>query len=212
MMGMVDSNYRFMWATCGFPGNSHDAIIFQSTQLWTDIEENGLIPDIGKDVGRVLIPPLVLGDSAFPFKTWLMKPYGNAVLTEKQRYFNYRLGRARMVTEGCYGQLKGRWRVLLRKCESSKEEVKKATLTCIVLHNVCIDRGETLSKKLDLTLDPATNQRRDRNRVRELLQMLPCEKVRDSCQQANNIRNALADKFFLKNKVASLRDHFRVLF
>jgi len=101
-----------------------------------------------------------------------------------------------MVTEGCYGQLKGRWRVLLRKCESSKEEVKTATLACMVLHNVCIDRGETLSKKLDLTLDPVRNQRRDRNRIREILQMLPCEKVRDSCQQADIIQNTLADKLF----------------
>ena len=123
-------------------------------------EENGLIPDIGKDIGRVLIPPLVLDDSAFPFKTWLMKPYGNAVLTQRQKYLNYWLSRARMVTKGCYGQLKGRWRVLLRKRESSKEDVKKATLGCIVLHNVCIDRGETLSKKVDLTLDPVTNQGR----------------------------------------------------
>lgn len=200
MMGMVDSNYRFMWGTCGFPGNSHDAIILQSTQLWADIKEHELIPNIGKKIGEVLVPPLVLGDSAFPFKTWLMKPYSNAVLTPKQRYYNYRLSRARMVTEGCYGQLKGRWRVLLRKCESSKEEVKTATLACMVLHNVCIDRGETLSKKLDLTLDPVTNQQRDRNRIREILQMLPCEKVRDSCQQADIIQNTLADKLFLEKQ------------
>ena len=78
-----------------------------------------------------------------------------------------------MVTEGCYGQLKGRWQVLLRKCESNKEEVKTANLDSMVLHNVCIVRGETLSKKLDLTCDPVTNQQRDRNQIRELLQMLP---------------------------------------
>lgn len=52
-----------------------------------------------------------------------MKFYGNIVLILKQRYFNYQLSRVRMVIEGCYGQLKGRWRVFLRKCESSKEEV-----------------------------------------------------------------------------------------
>lgn len=27
-MAMVDSSYRFVWGSCGFPGNSHDAIIF----------------------------------------------------------------------------------------------------------------------------------------------------------------------------------------
>ena len=141
MMGMVDSNYRFIWGTCGFPGNSHDAIIFQSTKLWADIRESELLPHIAKDIGGVTVPPLVLGDSGFPFQTWMMKPYGNAVLTPKQRYFNYRLSRARMVTEGCYGQLKGRWRVTLRKNESSKDEVKTTTLACMVLHNICIDRG-----------------------------------------------------------------------
>ena len=83
MMGIVDSNYRFMWGTCGFPGNSHNAIIFQATKVWTAIKENDLIPYIGKYVSGVLVPPLVLGDSAFPLQTWLMKHYGNTVLTTK---------------------------------------------------------------------------------------------------------------------------------
>ena len=39
MMAMVDANCRFLWGSCGFPGNSHDAIIFQSTQLWSDIKD-----------------------------------------------------------------------------------------------------------------------------------------------------------------------------
>lgn len=56
-----------------------------------------------------------------------------------------------MVTEECYGQLKGRWRILLRKCEISTEEVRAATLACMVLHNVCIERLKTISKKLNLT-------------------------------------------------------------
>ena len=27
LMGMVDAKHRFIWASCGFPGNSHDSII-----------------------------------------------------------------------------------------------------------------------------------------------------------------------------------------
>ena len=153
MMGLVTSNYWFIWGTCRFPGNSHDTIIFQSTKLWSDIRESEFLPHIAKDIGGVTVPAIVLGDSAFPFQTWLMKSFSNAVLTPKKRYFNYRLSRARMVTEGCYGQMKGRWRVTLRRNESSKEEVKTTTLACMVLHNICIDRGETLSKQLDLTLE-----------------------------------------------------------
>ena len=149
MMGLVDSNYRFIWGTCGFPGNSHDAIIFQSTKLWSDIRKSEFLPPIAKGISEVTVPPIVLGDSAFPYQTWLLKPYSNAAamqqhLTPKQQYFNYRLSRERMVTEGCYGQMKARWRVTLRKNESIKEEVKTTTLANMVLHNICIDRGDTL--------------------------------------------------------------------
>ena len=80
LMGMVDAQYRFVWGSCGFPGNSHDAIIFQSTQFWTDMQENHVIPQIGKDIAGVLVPPLVIGDSAFPCQTWLMKPYGDMAM------------------------------------------------------------------------------------------------------------------------------------
>ena len=84
LMALVDSNYRFIWGSWGFPGNSHNAIIFQFTELWSNIKDNDIIPLIGKNVGSVLIPPLILCDSAFPFQTWLMKPFTNAVITSKQ--------------------------------------------------------------------------------------------------------------------------------
>lgn len=134
-----------MELSCGYPGNSHDAIIFRSTNLWNSIQD-GLLPNVGKAVGEVNVPPLIIADSAFPLRTWLMKPYTNAVLSPQQRYFNYRLSRGRMVTEGAYGQLKGRWRVLLRKNESDKEHVRLATLAYMVLHNVCLMQGD--SKKV----------------------------------------------------------------
>ena len=126
----------------------------------------------------VTVPPFNIGDSAFPFCPWHMKPYAHSYLTRKQSYFNYRLIRARMVTEGGFGQLTGRWRVLLRKCESSRDAVRLATTTCIVLHNVSIDQGESISKKLDLTLDQVTQERRNHAEIRELFQMRDCLKLR----------------------------------
>ena len=53
-----------------------------------------------------------------------MEPHGDAVLTPDKAYFNYRLSRARMITECAFGKLKGRFRVLFGKCESKKETVK----------------------------------------------------------------------------------------
>ena len=48
-----------------------------------------------------------------------------------------------MSIEEAYGELKGKWRVLQRKCESAQEEVRDNTLACIVLSNggtLCVDR------------------------------------------------------------------------
>ena len=106
LMGMVDSKYRFVWASCGYPGNSHDSVIFQSTDLWNQIKNQDYLPKIGKKVGSLLVPPLILGDAAFPLQPWLMKPCTNANSTLQQRYYNYWLSRARMVREGAFGQLK----------------------------------------------------------------------------------------------------------
>lgn len=151
-------------------------------------------------MGKTTIYSLILGDSAFPLQSWLMKPYTNAVLSKEQRNFNYRLSRARMVTEGAYGQMKGRWRVLLRKSESEVDQVKTTALACIVLHNICIDKGETLSKKLDLTLDPLTNERRDWATIRNQLQMRACNKIKNTNAQAERIRDTLCEKLWEETK------------
>ena len=166
LIAIVDAKYRFIWASCGFPGNNHDSVIFQSTNLYEQVTEHSLIPAMAKEQDGTDIPPLIIADSAFPLSTWIMKPYGNAVLTQEERYFNYRLSRARMVTEGAYGRLKGRWRILLKKCESKKESLKVMALACIVLHNLCIDLEDTNlgSWDWDLIFDESTKKKETKRR------------------------------------------------
>ena len=140
-----------------------------------------------------------MGDSVFPFRSWLMKPYTSAVLTPSQQHYNYRLSRARISTEEAYGELKGRWRILQRKCESAQEDVNN-TLACIVLHNICIERGKTLCRQIDEIVDTATNQRRPRDIIRHLLNMTNCHLIRDSCPQATRIRNVLTQNLWRENQ------------
>ena len=194
LMAIVDAKYRFVWGSCGFPGNSHDSVILQSTSLWADIK-GGRLPNFSQFEQGIYVPPLLLTDSAFPMEAWLMKPYSNAILTKEQRYFNYRLSRARMVVEGAYGQLKGRWRFLLRKSESNHFEVKMATLACMVLHNVCLEQGDTLPAKLDLTIDTLTNEKRDRATIRDVLLMKSRGKsVNPNSKQADKVRLTISKK------------------
>ena len=135
---------------------------------------------------------MLIGDSAFPFRTWLLKPYTKSVLDEHQRYFNYRLSRARMVTECAYGQLKGRWRFLLRKSESKKDNMKVQALACVCLHNLCIGLDDTVHKCWNISND----EHKTREEIREMLNMRNCHKVKDTSKQASKIRDILKTKFW----------------
>lgn len=75
-----------------------------------------------------------------------------------------------MVVEGAYGQLKGRWRYLIRKSECG--ERKTATLACMIPHSVCLDNSGAIPAKHDLTIDPNTRQRRDCEVIGEILNNL----------------------------------------
>ena len=79
-----------------------------------------------------------------------------------------RLSRAPMVTEGAYGWLKGRWRILSRRSDCSPEAVKLMSLTCAVMHNICIDLEDTASITWDLSFSSEHSNRRPRQVVRDL--------------------------------------------
>ena len=112
LLGLVDPRYQFIWASIGAPGNTNDSTYFRSTDLWRRISEGDVIPEETCVLNNVNIPPIVLGDGAFLLKTWMMKPYGDAVPTPRKRYLNYRGSRRHLVTEGAFGRLKSRFRVL----------------------------------------------------------------------------------------------------
>ena len=114
-MAVVDAEFWFIWASVGVPVNTHDSTLLQSTDLWKRIVRGEMILNIVQQVEDVEIPPLILGDGAFPLWTFMLKPYRDALLPHDKRYFNYRNSRARLVTEGAFGRLKIRFRVFFRK-------------------------------------------------------------------------------------------------
>ena len=79
LMTIVDAKDHFIWASVGFPGNSHDSIIFSPLICGTTLlHENSIIPSISQVTEGTEVYPMILGDSAFLFRVSLMKPYGNA--------------------------------------------------------------------------------------------------------------------------------------
>ena len=77
-------------------------------------------------------------------------------------------------------------------------------LACMVLHNICITRKDNIPKTLDLSIDPSTNEKRNRETVRELLQMTACRKVRDTSVEAGKNRNALVEKLWLEKETGNV--------
>ena len=158
MMGIIDSQYRFLWASTGLPGCVHDSMVFKSSLLYQKLKNGESFPDMYTEISGVKIPPLILGDSAFPHHSWLQKRYTHANLNEQEEYFNYRFSRGRMVAECCYGQFKGRCRILYRKSEYHPETLKSIILACIVLHNTCIDKGDAILSTIDFNFDGSGRQ------------------------------------------------------
>lgn len=130
---LVDGRGRFIWASCGQLCNCHDSTLLQSTELRQRLSTVCHLKTAM--IGNITVPALVL-DGAFPFPTFMMKRFSNAVLTREQTCFNKRLSSARMNGENTFGILKARFRVLSRKCGSSPANLKMKTLACVVLHNM----------------------------------------------------------------------------
>ena len=103
--------------------------------------------------GNPDVPPMLLGDSAFPDQFWLQKPYASSTLLKKQQNFNYCFSRARMVRECAFSQLKGRRRRLYWKSEVRQHSLKITVSARITLHHIWIEKGDSIPRKSDLTFD-----------------------------------------------------------
>ena len=66
-------------------------LLFLSTALWSNIViRNILSVAAAKTNDDIVFLPLVLGSGIFPTRWFLLKPYGDAVVSEKKIHFNYR--------------------------------------------------------------------------------------------------------------------------
>ena len=139
-MGLIGHNKRFLAATVNAPGSTHDARLVKSTEVFKGILDGKVLPNKSINLGDKFgeIPLVTVGDSAFPRYAWLVKGFSDTTRNEKERLFNEKLRSARVVTENCYGMLKGRWRILYKKTDVKLVNVKYVTLLCILLHNLCI--------------------------------------------------------------------------
>jgi len=93
----------------------HDAHGLAHSTFYRKANAGQLLSRATRIISEVSVPVFVIGDSAYPMLSWLMKPYNQPSVdsTEKSTY-NYRMSRGRIVVEIAFGRLKARWRRLLK--------------------------------------------------------------------------------------------------
>jgi len=109
LLGLVNADYKFLWVHIGSSGSSSDCGVFNRSSLEPALREGTLglpqpqpLPQDDKDT-----PFFVVGDDAFPLRTYLIKPFPHRFLNHDERVFNYRCSRARRVVENAFGILQG---------------------------------------------------------------------------------------------------------
>jgi len=76
LIAVVGPNYQFIYNDIGSNGSLSDGGVFRNCSLFEALE-NGLFPNNGA----------IVGDDAFPLKTYLMKPYRGANLAYDEKKY-----------------------------------------------------------------------------------------------------------------------------
>ncbi|XP_052900977.1 putative nuclease HARBI1 [Anopheles moucheti] len=128
---ICDHRNIIRYVNARFSGSNHDAFIFDSSPAIEYFENKWRN---GERVFRLL------GDSAYPTKPWLVKPFANALPGSQEAEFNTKHAQARVVIEKTIGMLKAKFRCLNgeRQLRYSPTKVVRMVNVCCALHNICI--------------------------------------------------------------------------
>ncbi|XP_061192115.1 putative nuclease HARBI1 [Saccostrea echinata] len=126
-----DANFMVTNCVAKWPGSCHDSRVFRESVLCQQFEN-------GQHNG------ILLGDSGYPCRTYLMTPYNTNDVRYRERY-NSALCRTRVLIEQTYGILKRRFPFLSIGLRTSPERACQYVITCVVLHNIGILRQDIVS-------------------------------------------------------------------
>lgn len=137
LLALVDAHYNFIAIDVGAYGKNSDGGIFANSNLGKALQRGTLsVPGNATLPGTNTEAPYVMvGDEAFPLKTYLMRPYPGQDLDASRRVFNWRLCRARRVVENTFGILAQKFRICNRRIQAKPENVDQIILAICILHN-----------------------------------------------------------------------------
>ena len=81
------------------------------------------------------MPYVIVEDEAFPLKTYLLRPSPGKDLSIDKCIINYRLSRARRISENAFALLAQRWRIFQRRINLHPEQCESVVQASCVFHN-----------------------------------------------------------------------------
>ena len=157
LQGIVGPDCMFWDYEFGWAGSLHDWSVFQVTKIGRGCIE-------GK-----FQPYKLIGDAAYPVRPWMYCPFkgGKTTLCGKEANWNFIQSSTRMCVERAFGILKGRWRVIMKRCEVPLRSMPDIVATCIVLHNLCIMNKEGIEEDWIVEAENKLSRRIDEGGIRE---------------------------------------------
>lgn len=138
IFAVVDANYNFIYANVGCQGRISDGGVFDSTQFKQCLDDNTMKLPVPQALPgqQVPAPYVFVADDAFPLKENIMKPFpGTQPKGSKNRNYNFRVSRARIVSENAFGVMASVFRVFRKPLLLQPEIAKKIVLAVLYLHN-----------------------------------------------------------------------------
>jgi len=133
---VVDHTGLFRDAFVGCAGSLHDMRVFKESSLFERITRGEVVTD----------DDFLVADSGYACRAYTVTPFdrrgGGAAPTSLETAFNVAHARTRGIVERSFGQLKGRYRILLDSVEGRVQNVHKVITACIALHNFGLLNGE----------------------------------------------------------------------
>lgn len=146
LMALVDADYRFIAVDVGAYGKNSDSGIFSNSSLGKALNEGRFNIPADKPLPGTddPVPHVIVGDEAFPLQRNIMRPYPGSQLDndESKRIFNYRLSRARRISENAFGILTQKFRIFQRRIKMNPGKVDKIVLAACCLHNFMLTRDD----------------------------------------------------------------------
>lgn len=136
-MALVNSNYEFIFVDVGKNGRVSDGGVIEYTGFYKKMLKGELdLPDNQETVKSLNY--VFLGDEAFTLHEHFLKPFAQKELNYEKRIFNYRLSRARNVSENAFGQITAKFRILHTPINLSPQKINYVVLAICTLHNFLV--------------------------------------------------------------------------